>query len=234
MKNCISFLLLSVMIAFQANAHFSLGYSLGYGSYKMNDMKVFLDDMVNVMRYQLPGIPVDVVDHFPGFITHGLDLSYRIKRHEIGLRGTYLTTGGKIAYSDYTGEYSGKILLNGFCLGANYRFHFPVADFDKNGSLGLFVELSPGITFSKLKSKEYLKIFGQRQDADENLNFKAKGAFLFPQLGIRWFTTKHIGIQFSGGYFFQFGSHLKFNGVDTKIKSDWSGVRMNGGLFFSW
>ena len=233
MKKYTLYLLLSVVIVFHANAQFSVGYSLGYGNYKMNDIKELLGDMANNIKYQLQGLPVAIVDNFPGYIIHSLDLSYRIKRHEIGFRGNFLSTGGKIAYTDYTGEYSGKILLNGYSLGANYRFYFPVADFDNNGSFSLFAELSPGITFSKLKSKEHTKIFGQRQDADENLKLKANGVYLNPQLGARWLITKQIGIQISGGYFFQLGSHLKYSGTDTNIKSDWSGIRLNGGLSFS-
>jgi len=233
MKKYILFLLLSLIIAFYANAQLSVSYSVGYGNFKMNDMKELLGDMANEIKNQLQGLPIAIVDNFPGYITHSLDLSYRVKRHEIGFRGNYLSTGGKIAYSDYTGEYSGKILLNGNSLGINYRYYFPITDFEKNGSLYLFTEMSSGVSFSKLKSKEYIKVFGQRQDADENLDLKGNGVYLHPQLGAKWFITKQIGIQVSGGYFFQLGSNLKYKGEDTKIKSDWSGIRLNGGVSYS-
>jgi hypothetical protein len=234
MKKYISLLILYLIIAFNANAQFSASYSLSYGNYKMDDMKDFLNNMTKAIEYQLSGIPVAVVDNFPGYIIHNLDLSYNIKRHEIGFRGTYMTTGGKIAYSDYTGEYSETLLLNGFRLGANYRFYFPFVDSNKSGSLCLFAEISPGITFSKLKSREYIKIFDHRQETDENLDLSTNGISLLPQLGIKWQIAKHIGIHLSGGYDFQLGSRFKYEGAETKITSDWSGIRINGGVSFSW
>lgn len=222
------------MIALNANAQFAISYSLGYDSYKMDDMKELLDNMAKEISYQLSGIPVVVVDDFPGYITHNLSLSYRIKRHEMGLNGTFLTTAGKIAYSDYTGEYSGKLILNGFRVGINYRFYIPIIDFNKNSSLSLYTEISPGITFSKLKSKEYIRIFDQSENANTNLNLKANGISLLPQVGIKWLVTRHIGIQIGGGYNLQLGSHLKYNGTKSNITADWSGFRVNGGLSFSW
>ncbi|MDR2955744.1 MAG: hypothetical protein LBV43_11750 [Prevotella sp.] len=236
MKKHIFLITLFIIITLSAKSQFSVSYSAGYGSYEMGDMKNLLNNMANELGGQLPGIPVKVVDNFPGYVTHNLDLSYRIKRHEFGFRSTYMTTGGKIGYSDYTGEYSGKLTLNGYRIGLNYRYYVPVADFGKSGLLSFFAELSPGITFSNLKSKEYiyLNILEERQDTDDNIDMNANGVSLLPQIGVKWFLTPNIGIHVSGGYDFQLGSYFKYQGVKSNIKSDWSGLRINGGVSFSW
>ncbi len=230
MKKYIFILFLSCIVVLNAKAQFSAGYSVGYGSYQMDDMKQVLKNMLNELRGQLPDIPVAVVDNFPGYVTHSLDLGYRIKNNEIGLRGTYLTTGGNVAYSDYSGEYSGKLTLNGFRIGLNYRYYIPATDFGKLGSLSLFAELSPGITFSKLKSKEYIRIFDQQENSDEDLNLNANGISLLPQIGAKWFINNRIGVHIGAGYDFQLGSHFTYQGVKSTLKSDWSGIRINAGV----
>lgn len=233
MKKYILLFILFASIISGTKAQFTIAYSPGYGSYKMDDLKSLLNNMTSNASGQLNGVPVKVVDNFPGYIAHSVDLSYRISRHEFGLRGTYLTTGGKVAYSDYSGEYYGKLTLNGYRFGLNYRFYIPAADFGNSGSLSFFLEASPGITFSNLKSKEYLRILDQEQNVDENLDMDATGVSLLPQIGLKWDITSNIGVHVSGGYDFQLGSKFKSEGEKTMLKSDWSGIRINGGVSYT-
>lgn len=233
MKKHILLIALLLIVSLSAKAQFSVTYRAGYGQYEMSDMKNMLEQMRLNMMLQVSNIPFEIVDNFPGHLTHTLDVAYRFKRHEIGIQGTYNTTGGKLAYSDYTGKYWGKFTSNGYRLGLSYRIYHPVSEFNNLGSLSLFAEFSPAVTFSNLKSEEYLKIFNEEQSADENIDIDAKGISLLPQLGLKWDITPNIGISFSGGYDFQLGSHFSYQGKKSSLKSDWSGLRINGGISFS-
>lgn len=88
-------------------------------------------------------------------MTHSLDATYYLKRHEFGLKGTYMTTGGKISYADYSGKYYEKLTLNGYRVGAMYRYHFLKSKLG-NLPLSFYGELSPAITFTSLKYKALL------------------------------------------------------------------------------
>jgi len=233
MKKYILTLLLSIIMVSGAKAQFSVSYSAGYGDYKMNDMKDMMRSMLSSALSEYPQIPFAIVDNFPGYLNHTFDLSYKAGRHEAGIRFSYLTTGGKVAYSDYTGEYSGELTLNGYRIGLNYRFYIPVAETGKSGSVSLFAEMSPGITFSNLKSNEYMRIFTHYSKASEELDMKANGISLLPQVGAKWFITPLIGIHIGGGYDFQLGSRLKYQKQKTYIKSDWTGFRFSGGISFT-
>lgn len=233
MKKYILSFILILTFSVGAKAQFSVGYSVGYGSYDMGDMKGLLNNMKSAMLSQYPDLPFAVADNFPGHATHSLDLAYRIKGHEMGLRGTYLTTGGNVAYSDYTGKYSGKLTLNGYRLGLNYRYYAPGFDVG-TGTLSLYVELSPGIMFTNLKSEEYIRIFDQAQYADENLDMNATGFFLLPQVGAKWDIIPSLGVHIGGGYDIQVTSNnFKQQGQKTFYKPDWSGIRINGGISYT-
>jgi len=65
----------------------------------MNEMKQLLETAFNSVVTTMP-VGTRIVDNFPPYITHNLDLSYKFNRHELGLKSSFLTTGGKIAYSD--------------------------------------------------------------------------------------------------------------------------------------
>ncbi len=129
------------------HAQVSISYSTGYGDYKMKDMSWMLDASLQAVQSSLSA-GIRVTDNFPAHITHNLDVAYSLNCHEVGLKGTYLTTGGKIAYADYSGKYYEKLTLNGYRIGAMYRFHFFRAQPEKR-SFSIFGEISPAITFTQ-------------------------------------------------------------------------------------
>ncbi len=233
MKKYILLLVFMALTTLSIKAQFSASYRVGYGKYEMGDLKDLLKNMESSMQIQFPNIPFAIVDNFPGHIAHTIDLSYRFGRHEAGIQGTYNTTGGKLAYSDYTGEYWGKLIVNGYRLGLSYRFYQPLTDFENLGSLSFFAEFSPAITLSNFKSEEYMRVFDEDQKSDDDLDLDAKGISLLPQIGLKWNITRNIGISVSGGYDFQLGSHFEYQGQKSNIKSNWSGIRINGGISFT-
>lgn len=230
MKKKLGISFIACLLAFQMSAQFTASYSVGYGEYKMKGVSELLEYVYGNMKEQLPGIPLKIVDDFPNYINHSMDFGYRWKRHEAGLRFSYLTTGGKVAYADYSGSYEGKLIVNGCRVGLNYRIYAPIQEFEKMGALHFFAELSPAVIFTKLKSKEHIKIFELEQSPQEQLDLNASSFSLLPQVGLKWFVTPLISFHVGGGYEFQFESKFKQKGEKTYIESDWTGFRLNAGV----
>lgn len=224
-------IILLTVAALSAKAQFTAGYSAGYGSYKLNDAKATLDDAFGNMTGAWPEIPFAITDDFPGYINHSADFGYRAGRHEAGIRVTYLTTGGKVAYSDYTGEYSYKLTVNGFRVGLNYRFYQPLTAAGKPTPLSLFAEISPAVTSTTLKENVYLKIYDYSESTSDDLH--AAGASILPQVGIKWNIIRLIGVHLSCGYDFCLKSKFKYEGRKTEMEADWSGFRANLGVAVS-
>lgn len=220
-----------LLLCLGANAQFNISYAVGYGGYKMNEMKQLLETAFNTVVTTMP-VGTRIVDNFPPYITHNLDLSYKFNRHELGLKSSFLTTGGKIAYSDYSGKYVEKLTLNGYRVGAMYRINFGESKFDAC-TWSFFGELSPAITFTKLKYKATLDIYDPKvhQTAPDNVSTNETGLSLQPLVGSKLSLTRTISFFVSLGYDFEFGSKLAT--TNDMYRADWSGFRLNGGTTFS-
>lgn len=216
-----------ILTTINSYAQFSVSYSAGYGSYKMDDLKNLLDQRLSEIDSR---IDAQITDKFPGYITHTIDASYGIKDHEFGLKLTYLTTGGKIAYSDYSGEYMEKLTLNGYRIGALYRNHFAKVQLSKACNISFFGELSPGIIFSKLDYESYIKLGDDKENIPDNISCNMTGFTILPQIGAKFNIPYNIGFLLTGGYDFEFGSKIK---NDTDIRADWSGIRINAGVSYN-
>lgn len=229
MKRHIFLTVASLLLCITANAQFSIGYSVGYGSYKMGEMKPIMDLYFEMAVLQYPNLPFELTSNFPGNTTHTLELGYMLNKHELGLKATYMTTGGKVAYSDYSGEYRDRLIANGYRIAATYRYYVE-AYRKKNIKLLVFGEISPGVTVSKLRSEKYIKIGDDmlKESPDSNIDFKGNGFTIQPQIGGKLYFTRNLAVVVTGGYDFEFGGKLsKFS---TSPRLDWSGLRVNGGV----
>ena len=232
MKKQIILIIFSLLITLAVNSQIKISYSIGYADYDMSDMNRLLDASLHINQAELP-LGLGITDRFPGYISHTLNASYQLKRHEFGLKGTSLTTGGKIAYTDYSGQYYEKLTLNGYRVGAMYRFHFLKS---KLGKLPLFFygELSPAITFTSLKYMGLLSLPDydvHETNPEDNVSTNEIGYSIQPLIGLQLFVTSNIFVSLSGGYDFEFGS--KLSTTNNMLRADWSGFRMNGGVGFS-
>ena len=228
MKNYITILL--ILISFSAKAQFSISYAAGYGTYQMNDLKSLIETAYEQMAPTLPP-GARIVDNFPGYLTHTLDGTYLLKHHEMGLKASYLTTGATIAYSDYSGKYEEKIILNGYRVGLLYRIH---SNARKVGpyKLSFFGEFSPAVTLTRLKYQASINLpeSDVHEEASDNLSTDESGYSLQPLLGCRLAVARQLAFFISAGYDFEFGA--KLSTTNDYYRADWSGFRANAGL--SW
>lgn len=231
-------LIILAFAAISSKAQFSIGYSVGYGAYEMNDMKDIFDASLSSLKATYPQVDFRMVDDFPGYVNHTIDAGYRFKRHEVGLKTSFLTTGGKISYSDYTGEYLDKLKLNGYRIALSYRYYLPICEIGKSGSLSLYGELSEGITFTNTDYKGHIKIFDETMEfSGSALDKNTISYTVMPQIGAKLNITPNIGFLVGIGYDFHFEGNVykqsNFYGHNIKKRVDWSGIRLNAGVAYT-
>lgn len=225
-------LLTSVFLftSYCAIAQLSINYSIGYGSYKMGDMKNFVDNIQLHVEGQYPGLNTIIVDHFPAYITHSVDIGYKQKVHEFGIRGGFYSTGSKISFQDYSGEYECNVLINGYKAGAYYRNYFSNSKIGKKSLLSLFGEISPSAIISRTKITSHLTVYDQPLESEKTAIHKVDFAIL-PQIGIRYNIIPQVGVQLMTGYEVSFGQRTYK--LDGNPRIDWSGFRASAGITVS-
>ncbi|WP_080903332.1 hypothetical protein [Parabacteroides sp. Marseille-P3160] len=221
-------ILFCLTAAFRVGAQFTVSYSAGYGRYDMGDMKNVLSTIQSQLNSAVPGLGLTNVDNFPAYINHTLDIGYKYKVHEFGLKSSFLTTGGKLSRADYSGEYSVKMIVNGFREGIYYRNYFYTDEKDAGPFFSLFAELSPNVMISHLKLKEGFSIADADDKYVDEENFTKVGFTILPQAGAKYNFTRTVGILITTGYEFSFSSGIE--GGDNKI--NWSGIRLAGGFSY--
>lgn len=224
-KKQIILLALIIGATFGAQAQLNITYSAGYGSYEMGDMSNLLDQSLASLKQNLHS-GVKITDNFPSYVTHNIDLAYRFNRHEAGIKGSYYSTGGKIAYADYSGRFHEKLLFDSYRLGLMYRFHF----LRVGQLLSLYGELSPAITFTNLEYDVLLEMPDydiKETSPGADIGTIKNGYSIQPLIGLQVHPIRHLFLQASAGYDVHFGSQFNKN---TSIAAEWSGFRINLGI----
>lgn len=211
-------------------AQYMINYSIGYGSYKMGDMKSFLENVQSQVEGLHPELSTAIVDKFPAYILHSVDMGYRLKSHEFGLKGGFYSTGGKISRQDYSGEYEYKVILNGYKTGLFYRNHFYTCNVQGKSTLSLFGEISPSVIISQTKLSSHFVVDNQPIDTEKKQSHKIDFSVM-PLAGVRYNIIPQVGIQLSAGYEVSFGEKAKKLAGNPRI--DWSGLRVSGGITLS-
>jgi hypothetical protein len=199
----------------------SLEYSLGYGTYQLDDVKAVQDMMLESNRYGLKA-----TDCFSGYITHSFALGYVTGYHHFGTNLSYLTTGGRLHRADYSGSYSVDMIMSGYRLGAFYRSYINTGF----SPLLVYLQISPGVLFSNLRIEEKVNIYSE--SAKESNTLKGTGIYIEPTIGVTYRITDWLRFSLAGGYEADFLGTLKLSGQETQIKSHWNGLRLYGGLIF--
>lgn len=157
----VSLILINLSVVLQAQV--SLGYRLGYGTYRMQSVAEFqqfvLDDS---------DLPAQIVEQFPGYLNHRLyiGLPYRWPKYKIYLG--YVTTGGRISLVDYSGKWNFDMLLNGFQAGIHWESQVKMMK-----KIELKGYLDFGTTFTTLEIQEYMKVWDE--DSQQSQFFAANG-----------------------------------------------------------
>ena len=212
----VSFLCLPMHVYTQG---WSFEYSLGYGTYKLDDVKAMQD-----MMLKFNGFGLKETDRFPGYITHSIALGYSTGYHHFGSNISYLTTGGRLHRADYSGSYLVNTIINGYRLGTFYRYYINT----ESASFRIHFQISSGVLFSNLKMKEKVHIF--YHSAEESNTLKSTGMYMEPTIGVTYHFLDWLYFSLGGGYEVDFSGTLKFSGQETQMKAHWNGLRLYGSL----
>lgn len=215
-------LIIIVLLYYPVQAYtqgFAFEYSLGYGTYQLDDIKSLQHSMLN--NYGLKE-----TDCFPGYITQSVLFGYDTKRHHFGFNFSYLTTGGRLHRADYSGSYTVDMVANGYSLGTFYRYYintgFP--------PLSVYLQISPGVLFSSLEIQEHVSVYSE--SAQETSKLKGVGIYFEPTIGVKYSFTNWLHFSLGGGYEVDFPGKMKLSEQETQIESNWSGFRLYTGLIF--
>lgn len=227
------FLILVLSISLHATGQGRLAFSIGYASYNQADLKEFQEDL-------LTEYPVDakITESFPPYWHYDGSFDYLLNNEFIvGLVATYGSSGGRTHYEDYSGEIRNDMLLNYVSIGAVLGIVLN----PEESQWQLSLELTPAISFSKMKLKFYNRV-GTEQDF-RNYSFKSTNWTLQPSLHLTR-KLKNFGLNLQAGYcgtivkgdvFLDggYGAYLVNDSSGEKIHIDWSGFRIALGLSYT-
>jgi hypothetical protein len=201
-----------------------------YGTYQMQDLKDFQEEMLSDFQNNL--IPVKIVSAFPASLQVEAGMDFPTKRYTFGFLANYAVTSGKLHYSDYSGETFAEQNLNRISIGV--KGSTPIARY-----LDLYAKVSGGLSSLNLNFETHIN--GGSSDAKEEISFKAIGVSVEPGM-IYQVPFRNFLFSVSGGYEFNFNGKTKFEelGADTylvndnnePVSIDWSGMRLSVGVAF--
>ena len=218
---------------FSLQAQFRFDYHASYATYNMNDMK----GLMNSIKISEPfkNLGLEIVDDFPAYIAHSVNIGYRVNNHEFGIKSGFYTTGGKLSVADYSGKISTTLIANGYREGVYYRNYFftsSIEDVDKGlkDRFSLWGEVSPALIISTLKMKTVVSDVDFNEVMEEP-QYNENAYALLIQIGGKYYVTKNISFDVATGYDLSYGGN--YENLIGSPRPDWTGFRLSGGLGFS-
>lgn len=195
-------------------------YSMGYGNYQLNDIKDLQNSMLDYYGLQ-------ETDCFPNYIMHSVSLGFVKKQNHFGSQFSYLTTGGRLQRSDYSGSYTVDMIVNGYRIGAFYRNYINTGF----APLSIYLQVNPGVIFSRFEIQEQISVYSE--SVQEITKLKGVGIYFEPTIGANYRFTDWLQFSIGGGYELDFLGKLKLSGQETQITANWNGLRLYGGIMFN-
>jgi hypothetical protein len=200
----------------------SLTYCPGYGVYMMSDLRQYQEYVL-----EQSGLPAKAVEKFPPYLTHRIYAGFGNKRmRHIGFYAGFLTTGGRISLSDYSGKWLSDMVVDGIQAGGHYERRAA-----KTGPLELNFYIDAGTTVSLLKLDSYLEVAGEKYT--ESYLFVAHSLDLQPGIKLtcspgRISMGAYAGVE--GSFetpFYEKGNPKMKLGIDASrlAKPGWAGLR---------
>lgn len=198
----------------------------GIGSYAMTDLKANQDNLID----QLP-VMASKTDEFPSYFVFGLDGLYSLTNTLfVGVSFDYQSTGGRIAYSDFSGDIKIDHKINAPMIAATLQKRLV-----GNESFSLLGELKAGLLFTDFSISSRTLI--GTSVTKEIIEFTG----LSPTAGMKMVLRKGIGpffLQAGVGFMLDFGSEIKLKDEDAILinnngdpaKTGWGGLRADFGI----
>jgi hypothetical protein len=187
-----------------------------------------LSDFQEEFKADLPEIPIQTTDDFPGNV--GFTLGYEIVNANVAVFASYNTTGGKLSYSDFSGLIRITENLKAYSLGAEY-----LVPFSKTNDNFTFALRGFGM-FSTMTLENYTKI--AEDITNENIEFQSVnlgvGARVLYEYPVSFFIIRAaVGFDLTFGGVLVFKENSDFQLEDNngdKVKTNWTGLRTGIGI----
>jgi len=204
------------------------------GTYAMNDMKKFQDDLIN--QYQKIGIDAKRELGFGSSLQLDLGVDKIIseeKSYTIGGFFNYAVTKGQLGYSDYSGETSAVQDLKRYIVGVKGNHGL---------SYGFGIYVKAGFSYSTLDLSFFTALNSPPSTTSQTDNFHSIGFILEP--GMNWtYNIKKFFLRVQAGYEVNHqgkttkdtdnNAYLIFNNSNEKVILDWSGARFGFGIGYT-
>jgi hypothetical protein len=200
-----------------------LSYGPGIGAYSMKPLK-------DLNRYSIQNLPfaAKLTDNFPVTISHEVTLSLSVKRFGIGFSYDYNTTGSRITYKDYSGQYTDDLSLE-----ANLPSLFINYIAIRYYKLDVEVQTRAGYISTSINNHNLEKI--DEEMSENHLYATSESWFVNPAVSFVYKPFRIVNVGISAGYLYDFRGKVKnndglkfINPQTTKaVKTDWSGFRAN-------
>jgi len=226
----VNLLLLSGAVCAQDNYNF-IRLKLGYGSYNMSDLERIQNLLIDI--YSQQQIPVTAVDKFPPYWNYQVEFLRKLN-DSFGLSGFfgYASTGGRIHYSDYSGEIKSDQTVTANLYGIGVEYYFNPLE-----SLRFFSSVNFSLIFSSLELNDFFRIYNE--STGSITKFNSFGIGIEPSVGIEYEISSllfrfDLGLLLNGQGAFYFEEQpdvaLKING--DEISPDWMGYRFGFSVGF--
>ncbi|WP_066631937.1 hypothetical protein [Labilibacter marinus] len=205
-------------------------FSFGYGSYKMEDLKKFQDDIIS----QVP-FPLKITDNFPSYVNYRIGLMYHLEngQHKVGLSFGNMSTGSRANVTDYSGSYNIDQKVKASQYGVVYEgllSEFYIFQLAFNANVGYLA--------TSYKLVEEFEI-GQEYMPSDVASLASSGFYIEPGLKLSVPFHKFV-FSVQTGYMFDSASPLHLESdkdlelqlEDRSIGADFSGVRLNAVIAF--
>ena len=169
MKNSSLLTYLGIFLVFISSnleaQEFELSIATDYASFDMGNFKEYQE----LTSLSLPGVRPKINDAFPSYFNYSISIGkFFNNRFQAGLKAGYQSTGGRVSYEDYSGEFRSDQLMNSTTIGLYIKT--PVR---KNSRL--HVNLDAGILFSNLEFSESFRVL---TDSDSySFDLESTGAY---------------------------------------------------------
>lgn len=225
-------------IPFAAHAqNLQVGGGATYGTFKMQALKDFLKPSSGFY------LPVKVVDNFPSNIGYNIWASMNvIPSFSTGLIVGLNSTGGRSAYSDYTGSFTNDILVSGVSVASTNRYLVYETHHVK-----FFAGLDAGVIFNRMEVKT--NIVAEPAFVG-TLERKAKSTNVMVSPGISasrsfhgFFVNAKLLYEFNAAGALQWTNSVEIMNstkagetvmnFDTPVTVQWDGIRLGVGVGYN-
>ncbi|GAB3811772.1 hypothetical protein [Pontibacter rugosus] len=205
---------------------------LGVGTFSMKSMKEFQEMVIEELE-----VNAKAVDNYGPYFQYGFNVAKSLNEDDrVGLFLERGSTGGRVAYKDYSGEVQVDTKLRYTSLGAFIYTLNPI----KESEVKFIRGIEASLFFSKLKLESYSRIYSQSASSTEKFNSLGFGFKPFVGLQYPLFdmpTTLSLGymLNASGAFHVPGDSdqYLVRNKYGSeKLEPSWSGLRLNLSVAF--